>query len=258
MSIYISTGITIYFSVLAFLFGTVMGSFLNCMAYRIAHGQDWTKGRSHCPDCGHPLGFLDLFPIFSWLFLGGKCRYCGKKISPRYPLTELFFGLVTLACLLRFDLTVLCLRNFIFICCLFTLSLVDLESYIIPNGCLVVAAVAWAVTEPFLFEGWPDLGLHIFAAVLYGGGIMAVSLIMDRVLKKESLGGGDVKLFAVVGLYFGLIGGLFAMIIACVLGLVISLAARRNKIPFGPAIAAACLVMVFFGQGLVSWYTGLF
>ena len=105
MSIYEDTFFMIYCCVLAGVFGAVLGSFLNCAAWRIAHGESFVKGKSHCTSCGHVLGFLDLIPVFSWIFLGGKCRYCKTKISPRYMLTELFFALVSVLTLLRFDLS---------------------------------------------------------------------------------------------------------------------------------------------------------
>ncbi len=105
MSIWIDRGVLIYCCVMAFALGAVFGSFLNCAAWRIAHGESFLRGHSRCPACGHALGLPDLVPIFSWLFQRGRCRYCGVKISVRYPLTELAFGLITLLCLLRFDLT---------------------------------------------------------------------------------------------------------------------------------------------------------
>ena len=240
-----------------------MGSFLNCAAWRIAHGENFLKGRSHCPDCGHALGALDLFPVLSWLFLRGKCRYCGKKIPARYPLTELFFAAVTVACLLRFDLTVLCLRNYIFLCCLFCLSLGDLESYIIPDGCLIVSAAAWVLALPFVGMGWQEILLSVAAAVVFGGGLLGISLILDKLLKKESLGGGAIKLFAVMGLYLGFLPSLFAVLLACILGLLLGLIRKKDgngeeRIPFGPAIAAATAIMLLWGSGLADWYIGLF
>ena len=126
MSIYEDTFFMIYCCVLAGVLGAVLGSFLNCAAWRIAHGESFVKGRSHCTSCGHVLGFLDLIPVFSWIFLGGRCRYCKTKISPRYMLTELFFALVSVLTLLRFDLSPEFVRNMVLACCLFCLSLVDL------------------------------------------------------------------------------------------------------------------------------------
>lgn len=260
LSIYLSRGTLIYCAVMAFLLGAALGSFLNCAAWRIVHGESFLKGRSHCPDCGRTLGALELVPIFSWLFLRGRCRGCGKPIPARYPLTELLFGLLTLACLLRFDLTLLCARNLVFIACLFCLSLTDLDEQIIPDGCLMIAALVWAACAPFLLSSWRDAGLALLAALVYGGGLLLISLVMDKVMGRETLGGGDIKLFAVVGLYLGLVGTLFAVLLSSVLGLLLAMALRRGKgkaFPFGPAIAASTALMLLFGGGLVDWYLGL-
>ncbi len=262
MSIEMSRGVLIYFSVLACALGAVFGSFLNCAAWRIAHGESFLRGHSRCTSCGHALGARDLVPVFSWLAQRGRCRYCGEKISVRYPLTELAFALLTLACLLRFDLTVLCLRNWIFLCCLFCLSIVDLESYTIPDGCLLIAAGAWAAALPFLRPGWAAAGRSILAGLVFGGGILLLSLAMDKILGRESLGGGDVKLFAVVGLYLGFVGTLFGMLLACVLGLVFAFLQNRKggkdrAIPFGPSISLAAAVMLLYGDGFIGWYLGL-
>ena len=122
MSIWDSRGLLIYCCVVSALLGAVFGSFLNCAvfgsflncaAWRLGHGESVLRGRSHCTACGHVLGAADLVPILSWLFLRGKCRYCGSRIPARYPLTEAVFAALTVLCLLRFDLSWLCLRNWI-------------------------------------------------------------------------------------------------------------------------------------------------
>ena len=243
------------------LLGAAMGSFLHCAAWRFSRGESFVTGRSRCPRCGHTLGVIDLIPLFSWLFLRGRCRSCGAKIPVRYFLAELFFALLTVACLLRFGFTVLCLRNWAFLCCLFLLSMVDVETREIPDGALIAAAVIWLAALPFLWSGWKDALAHIAAGVVYGAALLGLSLLMDRLLKKESLGGGDVKLLAVVGLYLGFLPTLFALILACVLGLGQALITGKRRgaaFPFGPALSAAGALMLFFGAALAAWYLGLF
>lgn len=284
MSIYDYQPLLIFFIIVAACLGAVLGSFLNCAAWRIVHGESFLKGRSHCPACGHELGALELIPVVSWLIQKGKCRNCGSKISIRYPLTEIILALVTVLCLLRFDLTVLCLRNYIFLCCLFLLTLTDLDSMEIPDGCLITAAIVWAAALPFAFPGWHDVIMSLVSAVVFGGGLLGISLLMDRILKRDSLGGGDIKLFAVIGLYLGLIGTLFTLLLSCIVGLLMNLIRRlRNRdeeideesdddedidedegdddgrqFPFGPAIAISAAFMLLYGAPLISWYTGLF
>ena len=153
--------------------------------------------------------------------------------------------------------------EFDFFACLFCLSLVDLESCIIPDGCLLTAALAWAVWLPFSGLSLTEIGLRVLAAVVYGGGLLLVSLAADKILGKESLGGGDIKLFAVVGLYLGLTASLFALLLSCVLGLVFAFGRKllphgqEEHFPFGPSIAAASWLMLMYGQPLVAWYLGL-
>lgn len=245
-----------------------MGSFLNCVAYRVAHNESFVKGRSHCTTCGHVLAPLDLVPIFSYIFLKGKCRYCGTKVSVRYPITELVFALMCLGLVLRFGLTFECLRNFIFICCLFCLSIVDIESYTIPDGCLIISAAAWAAYLPYEFLkdgiGIKDVLLKVLAGVAFGAALLVISLVLDKILKKETMGGGDIKLIAVVGLYLGFVGSLFNLIISCALGLLLGALMKHifknqeKQIPFGPAISAAACFMLYAGNDLVDWYLRLF
>ena len=261
LSIYTCRPILAYCVAVAACLGAVMGSFLNCAAFRIVRGESFLKGRSRCPACGHELTARELVPVLSWVFQRGRCRACGAKVSARYPLTELGFALATVLCLLRFDLTVLCLRNYAFLCCLFLLTLTDLEDMTIPDGCHIASALAWLAALPFAFTGWGDVVRSLAAALIFGGGLLGISLVMDKVLGRDSLGGGDIKLFAVVGLYLGIIGTLFTLLIACVLGLMMNAALRRHDgdrvFPFGPAIALSAALMLLYGDPLIQWYRGL-
>ena len=255
-----------YVVVMTVILGAVFGSFLNCMAWRIVHGESVWKGRSHCATCGHPLKAADLVPVFSYLFLKGKCRYCGEKISPRYMVTEILSALWWLSCVLRYGLTMQTVRVLAVICILFTLSLVDLESYRIPNSLVIALIAAYAVTFPFIELGIgtgsgaalvPALLRSLGGAVLLGGGLLVVSLLFEKLAGKEGLGGGDIKLFFAVGLYLGPLNGLLCLIISCVIGLLMVALMRKGKIPFGPAIAIGMMICLYWGDGAVNWYLGL-
>lgn len=251
-----------YTIAVAFIFGACMGSFLNCAAWRSVHGESFIKGRSHCTTCGHELGLMDLVPILSWTFAKGKCRYCGDKVSVRYPLTELVFGIITVVCLLRFGLSILCVRNYVFLCVLFVLTLTDIDDMIIPDGCHITAAATWLITAPFIYTDFKDAGAGLLAAILFGGGLLAISLLLDRITGRDTLGGGDIKLIAAVGLYLGMIGTMFTLIIACILGLLYSITVNKSAgeskaFPFGPWIAGAAALMLLFGTPLIEWYKNL-
>lgn len=248
----LETWMVVYFAVLVFFLGAVFGSFLNCVAWRISRKMDFVKSRSICPKCGHTLGVIDLIPILGYVIGKGKCRYCKEKISVRYPITELLFGIVALIMFFQAGFSVLFLRNFAFACCLFCLSLVDLEIYEIPDGCIWISLLAWGICLPFLNVNRVYVLGHIAAGFLFGVGFLVLSIVMDKILKKESLGGGDIKLFFVCGLYLGIVGGMFSVILAAALGLLFS--KGKEKIPFGPFISVATWVMLIFGEPLVQWY----
>ncbi len=257
-----------YVCLLAVVLGAVFGSFLNCMAWRMVHGESVLKGRSHCTACGHELGAADLIPVISYLLLRGKCRYCGEKVSPRYMVTELVSAGLWLLCLTQLGLTPQLVRGLLLTCILFTLSLVDLESYRIPNALILALLVVYAVTFPFVELGlpgagtaWQELGTVLLqqlgGAFLLGGGLLLISLIFDRISGKEGLGGGDIKLFFAAGLYLGPLRGLLCVIISCVFGLCYVIGSKNKKIPFGPAISAGILFCFYWGEPLVDWYLSL-
>jgi leader peptidase (prepilin peptidase)/N-methyltransferase len=255
-----------YILALAALVGLVLGSAFNCLAYRLVHNQRWGGGgRSQCPGCGHVLGPADLVPLFSYLFLRGKCRYCGQRISPRYPAAELTMALVLVSLLLRFDLTWEALEAAILCSCLFCLSLVDLDSQIIPDGFLAVGALArlafLVITNGFTGALLPAVWYSLWHGLVLGGAVLALSLFMDKVLGRESMGGGDIKLLFVLGLYFDLPGCFFLVILACVLGIALAMTLGAKKdipFPFGPALSLAAWVTLLFGEAVTGWYMGLF
>ena len=248
----------IYFGCVTFIIGLVMGSFLNCAAYRIARKESFLKGRSRCTTCGHELGAADLIPVVSYIISRGRCRHCGDKISIRYPLTELLCGALYLGCYLKNGLTIQSIRDLVFVSCLFCLSLVDIEIREIPDGTLIISALAWVATAYFVYDSVSEAALHVACGFTYGAVILLISLAMDKILKKESLGGGDVKLFAVAGLYLGFIPTLFCVMIACITGLIFTVGLKLKSISFGPFIAVGTYFMLLFGERLSDWYLGLF
>lgn len=256
--LHISTWITVYILTIAFVFGAVFGSFINCMSWRIAHGESVMKGRSHCPNCEHLLGAGDLVPIFSYIFLKGKCRYCGEKISPRYVIVEILMALAFVSVVVKYDVTFDALRYLVLICMLLALSLVDLEIYEIPDRFIVAGIIWWAVTVPVTEEPWKlQVEKGLIGAFAIAGAMLILSIVFDKITKKESLGGGDIKLFFMTGLYLGPWLGLFNLIIACVVGIIFVLVMKQRKIPFGPAISLAVFFSILAGNEIVNWYLSL-
>lgn len=258
IDIYESKFILIYCVVLFFLLGTIFGSFLNCMADRICLGIPWWKGRSKCDHCEHELGILDLFPIFSYLFLGGKCRYCGNKLSIKYLLSELLLGILFVFYLLThsyIDLDLL--NNLGIICVLFGLSICDIKSYEIPDGYIIFGCIWWLIFN-LIKNGVVSCITSILWALVVAGLILLLSVILDKILNKETLGGGDIKLFFMVGLYLGPMQSVFNIFFACVIGLIFILFFKKDKIPFGPAISFSTYFSLIYGVSLLNWYFGLF
>ncbi len=255
------TSVVIYLALLCFIFGLVMGSALNCCAYRMANKKSWTKGHSICPKCHHELKTKDLIPLFSYIFLKGKCRYCHKPMSKRYPITELIMAVCYTALLFRFDLTVQTLVCMILVSCLFTLSLIDLDTQTIPDRFLIIPAVA-RIIQLLWQGGFEGLWASLWPALVLGGGILVVSLIMDKVLGKESMGGGDIKLLFVLGLFFTLPECLLLLVLSCIIGLIMAAILVKLKsgkaFPFGPAISIAAFIVLLCGQAVTGWYLGLF
>lgn len=254
----LTAGLKLYIYVLSFVFGTVFGSFINCMAWRIVAGESITRGRSHCPKCGHVLSAPDLVPLFSWLFLKGRCRYCKERIPFRYFLIELLTGIAFLLAAVRFGFSFESLRAMILACTLMGLSLVDYDSQIIPNGFILFGIVVWAVFLPLVSGNIiRDLLTGLAGGLGIGGGMLAVSLIFDKITGKDSLGGGDIKLFFMTGLYLGPAAGLFNLILACIIGLIFAALLKKQRFPFGPAISIASFISLLYGESIVKWYSGL-
>ena len=227
----LSPFITVYCCAVAALLGACTGSFLACLAWRTVHGESVLRGRSHCDVCGHVLGVRDLVPVFSYLLSGGKCRYCGAKLSARHVWGELISAAVFVSLLLQYDISLQTLEGWLLACVLLACAFADLEGYIIPDRFVAVGAVLFVAT---LF--WEPEPL------------------------RRALDGGDIKLLFLTGLFFGWKGNLLCLVLACVVGIVWGLAGKRRgeAIPWGPSIAVGAWITALAGQPFINWYLGLF
>lgn len=262
----ISPFFTVYILVLAFLFGAVFASFLGCVAWRISKGESFLKGRSHCDVCNHPLGAKDLVPIASYLAKKGRCAYCKAPIPKSSLIGEILLAMLFVLAVLRFDISPKLVLALVFICILYVVALTDLYEQIIPDGCLLIAIVV-RVVYYFVVEHFE---WNTFLA-LFGNGLsislplLLLTLLMEKILKKEAMGGGDIKLVFVTGLYLGWQNNLLMMFFACVIGIIIGFIQAQkdtdedeNYFPFGPSIAIGAVITLFVGDALIGWYLSLF
>lgn len=252
--------------IIVFIFGLIIGSFLNVVIWRMHARESILTGRSHCPKCRHVLGPLELIPIFSFLIQRGKCRHCGKKISWQYPIVEVATGVLFLLVYLPYDLRLttynffLLAREWFVISALIVIFVYDLKYYLIPDKIIHPAATIVIITLPLIYDGeiswWGLLG-PIVAAIL-GGGFFLVQYIIS---KGEWIGGGDIKLGALMGLILG-VGGLgvalfFSYVVGAIIGLILvvgKIKTMKSQVPFGTFLAAATVFSMFWGEKILQWY----
>jgi len=246
-------------TILLFLFGLLIGSFLTVVAHRVPRGESVVGGRSHCPACGAQIAAYDNVPVLSWLLLRGRARCCGAAISPRYPLTELTAGaLYAATAVVLWDDAGELVLGLAFVTMLLAITLTDLERRIIPNKILIVGAIAAVAIAAVADTG--SLPERAIAAAAAGGLLFAVALAYPR-----GMGLGDIKLAAVMGLYLGrsvgpalligfAAGALFGLALIALRGA----AARKQAVPFGPFLALGGVAALLAGEQMVDWYLGTF
>jgi prepilin signal peptidase PulO-like enzyme (type II secretory pathway) len=249
--------LTWFFNLFIFLLGLAVGSFLNCIIYRLEKNESFLKGRSYCPNCHHTLAWQDLIPIFSFLILRGKCRYCGKKISLQYPLVELSTGILFV---LIFNVAAFDLRTIYYLiisCFLVIIFIYDLKHYIIPDKVIYPAI---ALTSIFNFK------FLIFKySILSAFGSAAFFLLIFSISRGKWLGFGDVKLGFLMGLFLGfpkiLVALFFAYLIGAIIGIGLVLAKKKtlkSEVPFGPFLVTGTFIALFWGNQLINWYLNFF
>ncbi len=248
----------------SFLFGLILGSFLNVCIYRIPQeGASIVRPPSHCPACGESIRFYDNVPLLGYLLLRGRCRHCGDPISLRYPVVELATGLLSLALMLRHGPGVTYGLSLAFVSALLVVSFVDLQHQIIPDVISrpgIVLGIAASMT-PWWRIPWTEA--VIGAGVGYGS-LLAVRWTYKRLTGKEGMGLGDVKLLAMIGAWMGWRDLPFVILASSLLGILIGggallLTSRglRVRIPFGPFLALGAMLLFFFGPRVRDFYFGL-
>lgn len=236
----------IYYMIVFFIFGTIFGSFYNVVGDRLPEGKSIVKPSSHCPKCGHKLTPLELIPIFSFLLQKGKCKNCSSKIPIMHPLFEFVSGLLFMLAYVSFKLTPELLIALTFISILLIIFVSDIEYMIIPDEVLIIGLVMLAIEKIFIF------GLANVLYSLLDGVICFIIMYLlkkfgDFLFKKESMGGGDIKLLFVFGFVLGWPMAIISIFIGSIIGLPISLIViaknSSHEIPFGPLLSLGALII---------------
>jgi leader peptidase (prepilin peptidase)/N-methyltransferase len=242
-----------------FVFGAVVGSFLNVCIHRIPSRTSLAFPGSHCPKCLQPVRPYDNIPILSYLLLRGRCRSCGVAISMRYPLVEMLGGIAAVSAVVGFGFSAYALLAFAFLASLIVITFIDIDHQIIPDA-ISLPGIGVGFAGSLLLDrpGW----LASLAGILLGGGLLwLVAEAYYRLTRREGMGGGDVKLLAMIGAFLGwraipvtiLIASLTGTLVGVILMLV-QRGDRRMAIPFGPFLAFGAICALFWGDVLIAWY----
>ena len=247
----------IYPEIAIALIGAAIGSFLNVCIRRIPAGESLVLPPSHCPNCLKAIRFYDNIPILSYLFLRGKCRRCGEAISLQYPLVELLTAFTAILLFWKFGPTMKFLVSFIFCCVLIVITFVDFDHQIIPDVLTLPGIPLFFLAAVFVM-GIPPLAAAL--GLLIGGGILyAIAAGYEIIAKREGMGGGDIKLLAMLGAFFGWQSLFFILLVSSFSGAIVGITVMVIKgkdmkyaVPFGPFLSLAALANIFWGDEFVK------
>lgn len=241
-----------------FVFGAAIGSFLNVCIFRLPAKTSLVKPNSRCPHCHHPIRFYDNIPIISFFLLQGRCRDCDTPISWRYPLVELVTAVLALLLFIKFGLSLKFLAFFIFTAVLIVITFIDLDHQIIPDILTLPGIPIFFLVAIFMAEvPWLDALLGL----LIGGGILfVIAIVYELITKREGMGGGDIKLLAMIGGFLGWKSLIFILLFSSFAGAIVGMTAMIIKkqdmkyaVPFGPFLAAAVIAYIFWGENFTKF-----
>ncbi len=247
----------------AFILGAVIGSFLNVCIYRIPAGESIVSPRSRCPKCGSGINWYQNIPILSYLLLGGKCASCKVHIPLRYPMVEALTGLLFVIVIYLFGFSWATPVYWLFTASLVAITFIDLDHQIIPDVIsLPGIVIGFACSFGIPWVSWTD---SILGILIGGGSLFLVAFLYEILTKKEGMGGGDIKLLAMLGAFLGWQAVLPIVFISSFLGSLVGVplmllkkADGKLAIPFGPFLAAGALIFLFWGRDLIRWYLSFF
>lgn len=244
------------------LIGMCIGSFLNVCIYRLPEGNSIVRPPSSCPVCNTPIKWYDNIPVVSYILLRGRCRKCGTRISFRYPMVELLTGLFAWITWMEFGFTVSSLIYFVFITALLVITFIDIDHRIIPD-IISLPGIPMGFAASFVLPSmdWVSALLGILAG---GGSLMLVAYGYQFFRGKDGMGGGDIKLLAMIGAFLGWKGVLFTIIASSFTGTVVGvmMMVRAGKgmkmaLPFGPFLSIGAILYIFLGPQIIHWYFNL-
>ena len=242
--------------------GLAVGSFLNVCIHRLPRGQSLNSPPSRCPSCDYRLRWFDNIPVVSYAMLAGRCRNCRARISIRYPIVELVTMVLFILHGWVFGWSALLVPRLTFACAMVVLFAIDLEHHLLPNAItlpgIVVGLIASAVLPPGIIDA-------LIGAIIGGGVLWAIGEAYFRYSGQEGMGGGDVKMLAMIGAFLGWKLVLVTLVLSSVLGSlvgVIVIAARKGgmkyALPYGTFLALGALVASLAGEAIIDWYVGLY
>lgn len=250
-------------SIVIFIFGLIVGSFLNVCIYRMPRERSVVKPRSFCPHCKKTIVWYDNIPLLSYVLLGGRCRSCRKKISLQYCIVELLTGLFFLWFYHEAGLSWLFFIHIVFVCALIVATFVDFNFRIIPDE-ISIGGIVVGLLFSFVFPMLHHVDNHFMGfvksllGVIVGGGVIWLTgIVGDFIFKKETMGGGDVKLLAMIGAFLGwqmaLLTFFVAPLFGSVIGIIIKLKTKSSLIAYGPYLSLASIVVLFWGNEILNW-----
>ncbi len=242
-----------------FIFGACIGSFLNVCIYRLPEGKSIISPPSYCPKCKSKIKWYHNIPILSYIFLKGKCAYCNEKISIRYFVVEVLTGAFFVINFNYFGFSILFFKYTLFVCLLIIVIFTDLKYMIIPDEISIGGIIAGVIFSFFSndINWWQSI-----LGILIGGGVLyLVILIYYLFTKKEGMGGGDVKLLAMIGAFLGWKSIFFTIFVGSLIGTLVAVPlmfikkkGKNSMIPFGPFLSIAGMIYLYFGKLIISTY----
>ena len=246
----------IIYIIYMFVIGTIMGSFFNVIGHRLSKNESAIKPRSHCEFCGHTLAWYELIPIVSFLIQGGKCRKCRAKLSWWYPLIEIITGLFFVGCYLYYGFTYDLLLALIISSVLIITCISDFNYLVILDEVLVVSSLA-ALVVIFLKEGFNGLIISLLSGLLMFFFMLMVKIVGDKAFKRESLGGGDIKLSLFIGLVLGYKLSFINLVLASFLALPVAfyylVKLKDREVPFGPFLIISTFIIYIFSTQILEF-----